>query len=720
MKTAKISGSSPKTYAAVYDKLKGVDFSTDPGMIAQERSPWAPNLVSGPGGYPEKRPGWRTVRSLEGAIYGLYSGRIGGEDIFLVHSGSTIYRWKPYDPSFAPVSLKTGVKEGYSTGFAFGEKIYILTGAEYLVCGMFGDKGSETLQIVTAGSIARVPTIVISAGESGGGTTLEPANLLTDRRKVSYLCGGGERLLVLPEQNHMEDGLCVRIRDENTGEWTEQTYEAVKTIGPTDASTVKTAYKEYKTDAESSGETVLSFEEWYRSRYVLYKGLYWSKSPTTTTGTNRPMYIPGTGSVSDSTGVNNKAVMGINKEYGILWLSQNQASTLWDATGSGVDNLEIEYRKAAEEGKDDLSTLNACDTFGLFENRVFLTGNPDKPAYDWHSGPDDPTYFPDTGYAKVGAGGSAIMGYRAVGSAQAIIKAESRQDASVYLRTAAKLGEETVFSLRQGVSGQGAIAKRAFANILDDPLFLTRNGVYAITSNLVTEERTLAGRSRFLDPRLTREQNLEQAVGCGWNGMYLLSMTDGNVYLLDGKQNKVYLDNSITGANYNYEAYHWTDLPATVWMPDGENLFFGTADGRLCRLNTDIQSVEKYNDDGAPVKAARATRVEFCGDFLRYKTMVKKGSGLLLQPYSRASVRVYVRTDKSQARKFFTGALDDYDWHGDELGADFSAWEGSRVVPFKKKVKKWKWIQIIVENDRVNEGFGIYGIIIRHQKLGLV
>ena len=320
----------------------------------------------------------------------------------------------------------------------------------------------------------------------------------------------------------------------------------------------------------------------------------------------------------------------------------------------------------------------------------------------------------------MGAGGSAIMGYRAVGSAQAIIKAESRQDASVYLRTAAKLEEETVFSLRQGVSGQGAIAKRAFANILDDPLFLTRNGVYAITSNLVTEERTLAGRSRFLDPRLTREQNLEQAVGCGWNGMYLLSMTDGNVYLLDGKQNKVYLENSITGANYNYEAYHWTDLPATVWMPDGENLFFGTADGRLCRLNTDIQSVEKYNDDGAPVKAARATRVEFCGDFLRYKTMVKKGSGLLLQPYSRASVRVYVRTDKSQARKFFTGALDDYDWHGDELGADFSAWEGSRVVPFKKKVKKWKWIQIIVENDRVNEGFGIYGIIIRHQKLGLV
>lgn len=695
MKTAKISGSSPKTYAAVYDKLRGVDFSTDPGMIAQERSPWAPNLVSGPGGYPEKRPGWRTVGTLEGAIYGLYSGRIGGEDIFLVHSGSAIYRWKPYDPSFAPVSLKTGVKEGYSTGFAFGEKIYILTGAEYLVCGMFGDKGSETLQIVTAGSIARVPTIVISAGEGGGGTPLEPANLLTDRRKVNYLCTGNEDLLVLPEKRVIAAGLTVRIKNQSTGEWAEKTYSSVSSVSPVSQSTVERAYDRYL-EKLNQDEQRLSFSEWYNEYYVKAKGTNWERYPSFT------------------------GDMGINTEYGVVWLSNSQKSDLWDATGSGVDNLEIEYRKAAEEGKDDLSTLNACDTFGLFENRVFLTGNPDKPAYDWHSGPDDPTYFPDTGYAKVGAGGSAIMGYRAVGSAQAIIKAESRQDASVYLRTATKLGEETVFSLRQGVSGQGAIAKRAFANILDDPLFLTRNGVYAITSNLVTEERTLAGRSRFLDPRLTREQNLEQAVGCGWNGMYLLSMTDGNVYLLDGKQNKVYLENSITGANYNYEAYHWTDLPATVWMPDGENLFFGTADGRLCRLNTDIQGVEKYNDDGAPVKAARATRVEFCGDFLRYKTMVKKGSGLLLQPYSRASVRVYVRTDKSPARKFFTGALDDYDWQGDELGADFSAWEGSRVVPFKKKVKKWKWIQIIVENDRVNEGFGIYGIIIRHQKLGLV
>ena len=112
--------------------------------------------------------------------------------------------------------------------------------------------------------------------------------------------------------------------------------------------------------------------------------------------------------------------------------------------------------------------------------------------------------------------------------------------------------------------------------------------------------------------------------------------------------------------------------------------------------------------------------MEYCGDFLRYKTMVKKGSGLLMQPYSRSSVTVYARTDRTAAEEFFRAGLDDFDWQGDELGSDFMAWEGAQVIPFKKKIKKWKWIQLIVENNEINEGFGVYGMIIRHQKLNLV
>lgn len=677
MERAKISGKSPAVAAAVYDQLKGVDFSTDPGLISADRSPFAPNLMSGPGGYPEKRPGWRTVLQLEGRVWGLHAGRIDGEVVYLAHCGSAIYRVWPYDQSRQPVKLYEGVNEHRSSGFVHQERIFILTGREYLVCGMFGAEGAETLQIKPVSEIATVPTVLFNSTPLGqNGAVLQDRNLLTNVRTVGYVADG-TRLYALPDEQ--VGTVTVRVKNADTLEW--EDYVEVES-GDT------LTLQRYDSESGDWGADADKTE---------IKGKWW----VITARANGSAYIKN---------------FVVDKTFGIVAFHYGPS----DNTADGSDNVEITYEKAPEEGQEDETTLAACDVVGMYEDRVFFSGNPDKPAFDWHSAADDPTYFPDTGYARVGAAGTAIMGYLQVGTAMAVVKADSQQDASIYLRTTSTMNEKTVFSLRQGVSGQGAVAKGAFANILDDPLMLTRNGVFSVTSNLVTEERTLANRSRFIDPRLTREPNLAQAVACSWNGMYLLSMLDGTVYLLDGKQNKVYLENSITGAAYNYEAYHWTNVPAAAWLPDGENLLFGTEDGRLCRLNTDIEGVQKYNDDGAAIHAARATRVEFCGDFLRYKTMVKKGSGLLMQPYSRSSVRVYVRTDRTKAQDFFRAALDDDDWQGDELGADFTAWEGAQVVPFKKKVKKWKWIQIIVENKEINEGFGVYGIIIRHQKQNLV
>lgn len=685
MKTAKISGKSPAIAAVVYDQLKGVDFSTDPGLVAAERSPFAPNLVSGVGGYPEKRPGWRTVRQLEGKVYGMFAARVKGAEIFVVHCGKKLHKWYPYQPEKEPEELYAQMPEKYSQYFAYKDRLYILTGEQYLVYGEFDGE----VQIKPVGEIAKLPTIVIGANpEKGGGTLLDDANLLTAKRKVGYYRNSGT-FFILPEQKVENTTLITRLLNGKTGEWMEEDLSGtVQDLQPTDYSTIEAEFEKQTTFTD--------IDSYINLYYLLYKGLYWRKRE-----------------YSDRT-------PRLNKEYGVLRLPYTYFENKGFANTGGADNVELIYEVQQTKERYNLSTVNKCTVCTLYENRVFVSGNPDKPAFDWHSGIDDPTYFPETGYAQVGNNGSAIMGYSKAGSALAIVKEDSQQDASIYLRSPATLNEATVFSLRQGVPGVGAIAKRAFVNLLDDPMYLTRNGVYAITSNAVTEERTLANRSRFLDPRLTHEKNLAEAVGCSWNGMMLLSMTDGTVYLLDGKQNRVYMENSITGTGYNYEAYHWTNMPATVWMPDEGNLFFGTADGRLCRLNTDIEGVQKYNDDGKAIKACRATRMEFCGDFLRYKTMVKKGSGLLMHPYSRGSVRVYVRTDRAQTEEFFQTGLDDFDWYGDEAGDDFFIWKGAQVVPFGKKVKKWKWIQLILENDELNEGFGVYGAIIRHQKLNLV
>ena len=680
MEKAKISGKSPAMAAVVYDRLKGVDFSTDQSLIDTARSPFALNLVSGPGGYPEKRPGWRTLQQLEGHIYGLHVGMVNGENVYLVHCGDRILRWWPGDPARGTVQLRTGVNQNYSRSFVHQDRIFILTGTEYLVYGVFDDV--EAIKPVS--DIATVPTTYFNSSPMGlDGVPLQDRNILTNRRTVGFLGNfgkdeagneSGDNVFVLPYENIESSNIVVKVKDPVTLEWVEYRHD---TSG-------KWEITRWKPGEGYSGTVV--------------RGYVWEFSPKKFDhGT-----IPEKSFVVD-------AVFGVVGIHPAPW--KNEA---------GGDNVEITFDVAPKEDEDTADTLNKCDTFAVFEERIWLTGNPEKPAFDWHSDADDHTYFPDTGYTRVGTAGTEIMGYLQVGTAQAVVKAEGSQDASLYLRTVGTLNDLTAFPIKQGVSGQGAISKRAFSNILDDPLYLTRNGVFAVSSNIVTEQRTLANRSRFLDPKLTREVNLKEAVACSWNGMYLLSMTDGTVYVMDGKQERSYQENSLTGAGYNYEAYHWNNMPATCWLPEGAELYFGTADGRICKLNTDIGGVEKYNDDGAPIRAVRATRVEFCGDFLRYKTMVKKGSGLLMQPYSRSSVKVYVRTDRTKAQDFFKAALDDDDWAEVIRPEDFGAWEEARVVPFKKKVKKWKWIQIIVENNEINEGFGVYGMIIRHQKQNLV
>lgn len=679
MEKAKISGKSPAMAAVVYDRLKGVDFSTDQSLIDTARSPFALNLVSGPGGYPEKRPGWRTLQQLEGHIYGLHVGMVKGENVYLVHCGDKILRWWPGDPARGTVQLRTGVNQNYSRSFVHQDRIFLLTGTEYLVYGVFDDV--EAIKPVS--DIATVPTVFFNSSPVGlDGVPLQDKNILTNRRTVGFLGNfvetdtgeSGDNVFALPYENIESSNIVVNVKDPVTLEWVEYRHD---TSG------------KWKLERLNPGDS-------YNGPVV--RGYKWKFTPENFTHGA----IPEKSFVVD-------AVFGVVGIYPAPW--KNEA---------GGDNVEITFDLAPKEDEDTADTLNKCDTFAVFEERIWLTGNPGKPAFDWHSDADDPTYFPDTGYTRVGTAGTEIMGYLQVGTAQAIVKAEGSQDASLYLRTVGTLNDLTAFPIKQGVSGQGAISKRAFSNILDDPMYLTRNGVFAVSSNIVTEQRTLANRSRFLDPKLTREANLKEAVACSWNGMYLLSMTDGTVYIMDGKQEKSYQENNLTGAGYNYEAYHWNNMPATCWLPDGGELYFGTADGRICKLNTDIGGVEKYNDDGAPIRAVRATRVEFCGDFLRYKTMVKKGSGLLMQPYSRSSVKVYVRTDRTKAQDFFKAALDDDDWSEVIRPEDFGAWEEARVVPFKKKVKKWKWIQIIVENNEINEGFGVYGMIIRHQKQNLV
>lgn len=309
---------------------------------------------------------------------------------------------------------------------------------------------------------------------------------------------------------------------------------------------------------------------------------------------------------------------------------------------------------------------------------------------------------------------------------------------------------DPVFPLKQSIAGVGAVSKRGFGNILDEQLFLAGTGVYALTANSLTAERIVQDRSFFVDPRLTREKGLDKAVTVSWNGMFLVGV-NSHVYLLDGRQDKTYRAKS--QSDFVYECYYWEDVPAVCWMNvkgapvgaqrsgsggerrsggaselsplggsegygardddgDTETLYFGTADGRVCRFNSDRERMDRYNDDERAIYACWSTKADDDGDVTILKTMLKRGASVTIKPYARSSAKVYFRTDQDAVeRQAAYDTMDIFDWEDIDFARfTFNANDGPQEIMFNSKVKKYKRLQIIIKNDAVNEGFGLFNI----------
>lgn len=379
---------------------------------------------------------------------------------------------------------------------------------------------------------------------------------------------------------------------------------------------------------------------------------------------------------------------------------------------SGQDNVFITYTKTVEGYADRINKCTITDLYGLGgSNRVFLSGNPEYKAYDWYSDIFRPNYFPDLNYSIVGTSDTAIMGYQRLGKYQMILKEDNQQDSTVFQRWGTLNDDGSVtFSVEQGIAGIGAISKYCFGMLADEPLFLSRQGIQAITSNNILAERTIRNRSFFVDNYLTNESNLQNAVACEWNGFYVLCV-NGVAYVLDGK-NKSYKERSIASYDYNYECYYWTNIPAVCLLSVNGELYFGTSDGRICKFNSDLDNMSKYSDDGKAIVASWATKNDDDDAPHLYKSMTKKGCLVTIKPYARSSGTIYVSKDGNSRQFLRSGTMDILDW--DDIDFDrftFNTNDSPQDIFFKKKVKKYKRLQIIVENDALNEGFGVLQIV---------
>lgn len=373
----------------------------------------------------------------------------------------------------------------------------------------------------------------------------------------------------------------------------------------------------------------------------------------------------------------------------------------------GEDNVKITAYRTVDGYADRINKCTVGTLFGVngATDRLFLSGNPDFINSDWYSGQNDPTYFPDTGYSMLGSAKSAVIGYTIINDRLAVHKDAMEEDRNVILREGNLVNNEPSFRITNTLQGPGAVGKYTFGYLATEPLFLTNLGVYAITAQDVTGEKYAQNRSFYLNGKLLEETNQEDAYACVYKDLYWLCL-NGVAYILDGLQ-PVHTDKSLPYATRQYVGYYRTNLPARIMWVHNNELYFGTKNGKICKFYSNPESSESYNDNGVPIHAIWETP-EFEGN-LFYKNKTFRFMAVRLASALSTSVRIYalkrgiwglVKEDSATTRYLsFSGLV--------FSKLTFSSDATPKIVSSKVKVKKVDRARFRLENNQLNELFGI-------------
>lgn len=668
---------SPATSTTIYKDLKGVDFSQDASLVDSRHSPDMLNMISDEGGNPVKRKGWEVLKTIEDFNHGndnrinnLWAYSMDGTDYLLVETHYendlgylNYYLYLVTLASDGTVSSVTYKDWGhYPVSCAF---YYKTSDKEYFY--LFDSYGIR--EINSNGNLAYLdmyePTIVISRPPNGeGGTPYEEINLLSEFVKEKYLVTGSSASTFVLSQ---------------------------------EAKTWRSITDDYHIKIQ----TLQADGTWQD-----YEG-------TITVG------------------------------------ADEKTLTVYPAIpvtpSDGTDNVIIRYKCREAEYQPILKCTNYAFFSQGTSDHVFMTGSAGEKNTVWYSAIGDPTYFPDTNYLYFGSDEGECMGFLPVQGNLAVLKSEPRNGtASLYLIYDTSISSTTVsstnattgetrtnteqvytYAVKRIATAVGAVSKNGFALLGDEPLFLSKHGLYGITSLNATADKAVTNRSRSIDRKLAAEDLSEAQVITHNN--YLYVFVNNHVYVFDGRQKSADRKNN---TSYFYEAYYWENVPAKHVCAINDELYF-INDNQLCRFKS-RGKMSDYSDGstiadgevtgGEPIVARWTTRNDDDGAPQMFKNMMKKGSMLTLAPYDRSSVKVYARPDGNHVKDGNGDPIPRY-YIGEFYADIFTSFENidftrftfdTRITPrdvfFRKKRKKYIRLQLIFENDAINEGFGIYQV----------
>lgn len=524
------------------DNFRGLDTSNSPYDVQKNRAVEMNNLIS-IDGVNHKRKGFLERVKIDGRINGIWRYNENGTEVYIVHSGTRIYRVKLGENSLlsSAIEIYSGAVDSKSWGLVDADVLYILAG-DYLAYGYIEKTKKYELVPIANSEYAYIPTTTVSIDPEGAvdktRSDFEQANLLNSKRKNTLQLTNGENTV---------------------------------------------ANRTFYLDSDINKKKPVEVEIEYMFGTVSANVKLTTKKIDGTAEYDNKLYL-----VDDTDHVTNTKKGEINYALGKIVFDE-----LYPPIHEGEDGIVVTFEPAYTDSPSRITNCTFGTQFGLGGNndRLFITGNPAYRNLDFYSESNNYMYFPVDNYTVLGGAQSAITGYIRINDGSlGIFKAEG-DTSGIYYRsstaqtytdavTGASL-TETVFPIKAGALGEYCADWRSCKRLGSDPLFVSGNGVHAVVigNSITSNERYAKERSSNINNVLTAGTGIYSAIAEVVDNRYMLFLGD-KCYIADGRYK--YSESKNADDTYNYEWWRWT-LPGNVSATCrvGNLLLIGTSDGRI-------------------------------------------------------------------------------------------------------------------------------------------
>ena len=291
---------------------------------------------------------------------------------------------------------------------------------------------------------------------------------------------------------------------------------------------------------------------------------------------------------------------------------------------TGVDNISVTFSSSSNiQTSFNGTSINNFNSIGYFG----LNGQSDYLFMCNHNVESErnferwgkirlPIYFPQNSYSRLGS--SRKIGYSLYGNNLVLHCEYSKNEPSIYLKTASLDSEnETIFQNTPSKPMSGVIARNSFANLRDDPLWLSEYGVSALVTSNITNVQSVQDRGFYINQQLLQEPNLDKAYAFIFDNKYFICV-NSKVYIADPRLK--YTEKLAYSESFQYDWYYWEGLDIQNHFIYNNELYFGTTNGLLMKYKNE-SDLRPYQDEIIGTDSAWANATSYSkGNIVSYLT----------------------------------------------------------------------------------------------------